>query len=897
MSTLDIGTLSGRIELVDSSTPTLDAVLERIKDLDEAFLGLGAHIAESAAGYFTARAVFDSIREGAQLAGEAIADLTTEGAKNAAVVSNFQNLAQAAGLVSDELLGNLKTATHGTIDDMTLIKNVSSDLTAGLHLTTDQYSLMGQAAFALAKATGKDEAEAFQTVNDALLTGRARGLAYLTGKIDMTAAEQNFAAKLGTSVNQLSAEGKLQAQREAIFQALGGAVQRVGEQTENLNDYIAQGQAWWANFTDELGQSVATSPKVIAAFNEIKDVLVSVFGGDKDELIQTLTDSIGNFALSVANGFKNLVADVKEAYALFVEFWPVIETVGVALGTYAVATGAAEVATIAFETATLGASTASKAFATAMGAWEALDFASIGSAATSMGLLGEAALAALGPIGAIAAAAGLAFGAFKLLSSNSDAARVSTADLTKQVTAFHSEVMAATEGMDEDKQQAAALAAVMKDLDNSTADANKETDNQRFLLQQTSKEIEAYQQALKDINSVGQDYKTTAEEIDGETVNGIQYYTKAGVSVKDLAALYKLTEDQVKAVVNVMKEEEAGHKAVIAAVDQETQSYNALETARDQIRLKSLASEQQADIAAAQAKYSQGLTSETEFQQQILNIKTDYAHRAEAVYEDEAQQQASTVQAAADKQIKTLQDQLDQQKIDQQSYQDAVAAIQQDAANKQEKIWEDYDAARKDRADKTDADIASTQASAVQGTKQDVTVLESAWDAVGEAVNENTVMVKGLDGEVETLKQALDKLNGPTSFTYDLTTTAGVEQYRQMNTAASVSWSDAQIIAFAKAGGTLQELISMGIINPYAKFGESGSMPSFADGGSGDFGTGTMAMLHGKEIITPIDKVGGIGGTTVHNWYVNGDGTAVAKTVKQMIMTDVKFGRQLSALR
>lgn len=895
MSTLDIGTLSGRIELVDSSTPTLDAVLGRIKDLDEAFLGLGAHIAESAAGYFTARAVFDSIREGAQLAGEAIADLTTEGAKNAAVVSNFQNLAQSAGILSDELLGNLRTATHGTVDDMTLIKDVSSDLTAGLHLTEAQFTLVGQSAYALAKATGKDEKEALETVNDALLTGRARGLAYLTGKIDQTAAEQEFAAKLGVTTSQLSAEGKLEGQREAIFNALQSAIGRVGVQTENLNDYIQQGRAWWANFTDELGQSVATSPKVIAAFNEIKDVLVSVFGGDKDELIQTLTESLGNFALSVADGFKTLVNDVKAAYAIFQEFWPVIETGLVVLGTYAAATAAAEVATIAFETATLGATTAGKAFATAMGAWEALDFASIGTAATSLGLLGEAALAALGPIGAIAAAAGLAFAAFKVLSSNSDAARVSTADLTKQVTAFHNEVMQATEGMDEDAAQASALAAVMKDLDNSTANANAETDKQRFLLQQTSKEIEAYQQAIKDINSVGADFQKTLQGIDGETVNGIEYYTKAGVSVKDLSALYKLTEDQVKAVVNVMKEEEAGHKAVQAAVEQEAAAMNALVQTRNQIALHSLASQEADEVAAIKAKYANGLTNEQEYQQQLLNVKTDYAHRAEAIYMDEAQAQADAAQASADKQIKTLQDQLDQQKIDQQSYNDAVLAINGATADKVAGIWANYEAARQQRQQMTDQSANQ----GIQSQNDHITMLESAWAAVGEAVNDQTTKVQMLDGEVLTVKQAIDRLNGGSSFTYDLTTTQGVEQYRAMNTAASVSWTDAQITAFAKAGGTLQQLIQMGVIDPYAKFGGTlGSMPSFADGGSGDFGTGTMTMLHGKEIITPIDKVGGsLGGTTVHNWYVNGDGTAVAKTVKNMLMTDVKFGRQLSALR
>jgi hypothetical protein len=187
---------------------------------------------------------------------------------------------------------------------------------------------------------------------------------------------------------------------------------------------------------------------------------------------------------------------------------------------------------------------------------------------------------------------------------------------------------------------------------------------------------------------------------------------------------------------------------------------------------------------------------------------------------------------------------------------------------------------------------AQSQTTHTETAKQgeDIVRLASQWDLVSGSIDKNTEKVRSLSGEILTLKQYEEKQAAGGSMTYDISTREGVEQYRKQNPAASINWTDEQIMAYAKKGGTLQGLIQTGVINPYAKMGSG-----FRDGGYGDFGDGTLTMLHGKEIITPIDKVPGAMGTTTNNFYVNGTAEDVARKVGDILMRQIKNTRQFGA--
>jgi hypothetical protein len=225
-------------------------------------------------------------------AAKALPELALQGARVDDVADAYARLTTQAGMLGGALLDTLRKGTHDTIDDFTLMKRVNQDLAAGLNLTDDQFSLLSRGAFALAQATGGNVKDALDTMSDAMVTGRAKAVALLTGKVDLKAAEEAYAAKLGHTSDELTAESKLEADREAILKAVGGAVDRLGEQTDGLDEKVDQAKASWINFTNELGRAIATSPVLMEALDGLRQILIDTFGGNREEAVRRITKAI-----------------------------------------------------------------------------------------------------------------------------------------------------------------------------------------------------------------------------------------------------------------------------------------------------------------------------------------------------------------------------------------------------------------------------------------------------------------------------------------------------------------------------------------------------------------------------------------------------------------------------
>ena len=107
-------------------------------------------------------------------------------------------------------------------------------------------------------------------------------------------------------------------------------------------------------------------------------------------------------------------------------------------------------------------------------------------------------------------------------------------------------------------------------------------------------------------------------------------------------------------------------------------------------------------------------------------------------------------------------------------------------------------------------------------------VVTAATSAQTAAIEAQTDKVHTLSGEYITMAEAAKRASQAFSFTYDLSTDQGIQKYRELNPAASITWSNQQIEDFIKHGGNLQQLIAQHVINPYAGYT---NMPSFDVGG------------------------------------------------------------------
>lgn len=471
----------------------------------------------------------DAIREVINKVGEmatALPELALKGAAVADVEENFKHLTEQLGRTGDTLVGALRTGTHSTITDFELMKTANRDLTAGLNLTDQQFGTLAKGAFALAQATGGDVKTALETMNDAMLTGRTRALALLTGKIDETAAEERYAKSLGVSADHLSEAGKLEAKRIAILDGVTDATKRLGDQTDGLDERVAQVQVAWANFQENLGKTIATSPVLTAGMDAAAEAVKTAFGDSQQTLIAAVASAIDRAAISVLEFAEG---GVKGVGFVGTEF----NALKVVIGDIAQA----------FELLNLGAAKLEKF------KLKSSDLFGVDPETTSRIKEIDQAIA---DMNTRMTARGAALQADKAAEE----------DWAKTGDRLADSIRAIKDRMVETSEAAAGFVGPVQSASDGQKAAADSASRHADMLQRSKDEIsktkaaaEAFAKAMTDLNAVGVGWQGTLDTIDGTVAEAIKYYLAAGVAQNQLAIAYGLTAAQVKSVESAVKAE------------------------------------------------------------------------------------------------------------------------------------------------------------------------------------------------------------------------------------------------------------------------------------------------------------------------------------------------------
>jgi uncharacterized protein (DUF433 family) len=821
---LNIGKLSGRIELEDKVTNVLDILESRLEKFDHSFGGFGSRIAEQAASFFSAEAAMEAVKFAAEKVADVLKEITIEGASIADVEKNFDRLTETSGRLGSTLIQSLQKGTHDTVTEFQLMKLASADLAAGMNLTDEQFSILSKGAFALAQATGVDVKQALDTMNDAMLTGRVRSLQMLTGKIDLADAEDRFAARLGVTADRLTAEGKIEAARAAILERVGEVTARLGDQTDGLDERVAQLQVGWQNFMEDLGKTIATSPVLMAALDGIQGALSEAFGPERQDLIKR----VAGYVDDVAIGTMNLAEVVVDAVGVIGVEWNaalvVFDSVkaGWAAIFYVVEEGVA-MAMSAIETVTLGA-------------------VNFGDAVDNLRQRGEDWYTTMSETQA----------AIESHKKAEDEWAISTGKVKDQIEAIKQRMVDAKNATKEGAEETEHLTGAHEKA-GAAADKHGEAEKKTGLVMELTKEqVKAYMEAWENLNQVGSKWQETLLTVEPEQQKTIKYYLDAGVAVDTLAKAFpNLTKSQIEAVQQSVKFAEIQVQNVKMISDAWTDYYQ---------RVAALGN---SDLENAKAQALQKYQAMVDKLQETGDTETSHYEELWKLYEKDVK----------------FAEQADLQK-DASTKAHLLASL--DAA------IEKYQFMMQHSDQYTAKDIAN-QREIVASLRE----MRDTWGEVGTSIDKDTEKVRSLSGEVLTLKEYEARQLSGGSFTYDLTSQKGLDQYKQLNTAATFSMSDQSIIDLAKKGWTLEQLIKAGYINPYGRFGNTGNLPQFSEGGVGDFGSGTQAMLHGKEAIIPLEHAGlGLGGSLNLTFNVNGTAVQAAQQIKDIIIRELKSVRQ-----
>lgn len=863
---MDIGTLTGTVEIEDQLSSALTIATDSVKSFAEDFDGAMGAVALSAGIAATAIAAVTGAIVALAVAGSDVNDVKT----------TFEHFTESVG-GSATVLNSLRESTHGVITDFDLMKDSSRLLAAGVKLTSDQFTTLGEAAFAMQNRGLGSTKEMMDLISTAMVTGRTRALAYKLGIVDNTDALQQYADAHGIAVGAMSRAQTAEANRITVMSMLSKVTNEAGVQQLDFGEKIEATVVKFKNWLEELEGVVAESPHVNAAIDAVTKALTGMVDGAS--VTDVLVRGINSFADAVtasvpyieafATSVKTMFGVVHDAFTWIDDHAYIFGALAGGVGLFIGATEGVPVA--------MTLMTTSLTFFTGQVTIAELELENLKRAlmglpevapvvATGFGAMAASAgtfLIAMGPsiiaIAGISAALAIGEQAWALWSERSAQAASNAKQLTVDqnnlatinktlhthftdlgealkaadvhAAQLRAQIIPLTEAEKADAaatEEAAARKKVYDDAVRSVVDGvrkmNSEVNVSRDAFDKLGNSVLLSADAQKAFTTAMDKLIESGKQLSTSESARYEMITSNRIAITQqgeaLLKVHAITLDQITA----LKAHGLSQAEVAAQLHVTTDALKVYETEMKTVRDLT---RELADLEAKETKTTaqQNIDQhKRDFDDAVANLdKTSVAYGVIYDLLDQIRRKKDSQEKVDMSAMQTLRDN-DLQELANKTYatysdmaahahlysREALNEMRQKVYDTQQAVF-NLGKTHDDVQDKAQQKITATTAAQV-GWNDSIMKTLSMQSAMEGNMDSQIKQVRTLAGEWLTAADAKRRFEMGNTMTYDLTTVAGVEDYRMANTGMTVSLSDEQIVQFAKAGGTLNDLMKYGAI-------------------------------------------------------------------------------------
>ncbi|KPL90756.1 hypothetical protein [Herpetosiphon geysericola] len=224
--------------------------------------------------------------------GQKALDWVEEGNKVNSIASSYQKLAEAENVQADLLLGKMRTASKGYIDDVTLMAGANKALLQGGDELANELPKILQIAGAAAKANGGDIKQLYGDIVEGIVKAEPEILDNAGLTLNLTQVYDDWAKSLGKTANELDQAEKSQALLNAVLEQGDGFLAKVGDSSLEAGSSLQKLKADIINAKNELQGLASVGLEELLSggdFSKMKgDSQALESGADYSQYIQSL---------------------------------------------------------------------------------------------------------------------------------------------------------------------------------------------------------------------------------------------------------------------------------------------------------------------------------------------------------------------------------------------------------------------------------------------------------------------------------------------------------------------------------------------------------------------------------------------------------------------------------